>query len=103
MLHERRELQQQHQTLQQDLQALWVKSEQERVAQESYVCSVEDCSQWEVDRAREEGKAVTVQFKEAGRPVEQLQRRLDRSKSSSVKPSNVLQHSRLVPIRWSSN
>jgi len=77
LLHERREAQLQHQQLQQDLQALRVKAEQERVAQESYVRGLEDRAYREVDRAREEGKAITAQFKEAGRHVEQLQRRLE--------------------------
>lgn len=77
LLDERRDAQKYNQTLQQDLVALRLKSEQERVAQESYVRSVEDRAHREVDRAREEGKTITAQFKEAGRHVEQLQRRLE--------------------------
>lgn len=60
LLLERREVQRQHQTLQQELQALRLKAEQERVVQESYVRGVEDRAHREVDRAREEGKAVTA-------------------------------------------
>jgi hypothetical protein len=89
---ERREAQQQNQTLQQDLQALRlkaeqdvqslrVKAEQERVAQESYVRGVEDRAHREVDRAREEGKAMAIQLKAAGRQVEQLQRKVELQQS----------------------
>ena len=77
LLHERLEAQQHNQTLQRDLQALRLKAEQERVAQESYVRGVEDRAHREVDRAREEGKAMSVQLKETGRHFEQMQRRLD--------------------------
>jgi hypothetical protein len=76
LLHERREVQQHNQTMQQDLQSLRLKAEQERVAQEIYVRGVEDRAHREVDRACEEGKAMSTQLKEAGRHVEQLQRRL---------------------------
>ncbi|EPJ80528.1 hypothetical protein CFT9_21883, partial [Pseudomonas sp. CFT9] len=58
-LRERREAQQHSLALQQELQALRLKAEQERVAQESYVRGVEDRAHREVDRAREEGKAMT--------------------------------------------
>jgi len=77
LLHERREAQQHNHTLQQDLQALRLKAEQERVTQEGYIRGVEDRAHREVDRTREEGKAITAQFREAGRHVEQLQRRLE--------------------------
>ncbi|WP_433771393.1 DNA-binding protein [Pseudomonas putida] len=77
LLHERREAQQHTQMLQQDLQALRLKAEQERVAQEGYVRGVEDRAHREVDRAREEGKAITAQFQILGRQVEQQQRRLE--------------------------
>ncbi|MNI41141.1 hypothetical protein D3C81_1655410 [compost metagenome] len=63
--------------MQQDLQSLRLKAEQERVAQEIYVRGVEDRAHREVDRACEEGKAMSTQLKEAGRHVEQLQRRLE--------------------------
>lgn len=76
-LHERREVQQHNQTLQQDLQALRLKAEQERVAQEACIRGVEDRAHREVDHAREEGKAMTVPFKAAGRQVEHLHRRLE--------------------------
>eukprot|EP01030_Chromulinospumella_sphaerica_P021252 gene21252-21182_t len=107
LLHERREAQQHNQALQQDLQALRlkaeqdlqslrVKGEQERVAQESYVRGVEDRAHREVDRAREEGKAVIAQFKEAGRHVEQLQRRLEsiQTELSQTKQRAAAQQSR---------
>lgn len=74
---ERGEAQQQNVTLQEDLQQLRLKAEQQRVAQEVYVRGVEDRAHREVDRAREEGKAMSTQLKEAGRHVEQLQRRLE--------------------------
>jgi hypothetical protein len=41
------------------------------------VRGVEDRAHREVDRGREEGKAMSAQLKEAGRHVEQLQRRLE--------------------------
>ncbi|KPU59412.1 hypothetical protein AN403_3029 [Pseudomonas fluorescens] len=75
-LHERREAQQHNQTLQQELQALRLKAEQQHVAQELYIRGVEDRAYREIDRAREEGKATAIQLKEVGRHVEQLQRRL---------------------------
>ncbi|PBJ04791.1 MULTISPECIES: DNA-binding protein [unclassified Pseudomonas] len=75
--HERREAQRHNHTLQQDLQALRLKAEQERVTQEGYVRGIEDRAHREVDRAREEGKAIMAQFKTVGRQVEQLQRRLE--------------------------
>lgn len=76
-LHERREAQQHNQALQHELQALRIKAEQERVAQENYVRGIEDRAHREVDRAREEGKASATQLKHAGRHIEQLQRRLE--------------------------
>lgn len=75
-LRECREAQQRSLALQQELQALRLRAEQERVAQESYVRGVEDRAHREVDRSREEGKAITAQFKEAVRQLEHLQRRL---------------------------
>lgn len=81
LLHERREAQQHSQALQQDLLETRHRAEQERVAQESYVRGVEDRAHREVDRAREEGKTLTVQCKEAGRHVEQLQRRLENTQN----------------------
>ncbi|WCM48497.1 DNA-binding protein [Pseudomonas sp. WJP1] len=92
LLHERREAQQHNQALQQDLQSLRlkaeedlqslrVKAEQERAAQESYVRGVEDRAHREVDRAREEGKAMAIQLKATGRQVEQLQRRIELSQT----------------------
>ncbi|WP_192557988.1 DNA-binding protein [Pseudomonas allokribbensis] len=75
LVHERHEAQQHNQGLQQELQALRLKAEQERVAQETYVRGVEDRAHREVDHAREQSKAMTVQLKDAGRQVEQSLRR----------------------------
>lgn len=76
-LHERREAQQHNQMLQQELQSLRLKAEQERIAQESHVRGVEDRAHREIDHTREANKAISAQLKEAGRHVEQLQRRLE--------------------------
>lgn len=65
------------QTLQQELVELRLKVEQERVAQENYLRGVEDRAHREVDRAREESKRMTVQVKEAGNQLEQLQQRIE--------------------------
>jgi chromosome segregation ATPase len=95
-LRERREAQHQNETLQQDLQALRLKAEQERVAQENYVRGVEDRAHREVDRAREEGKAISAQLKESGRHVEQLQRRLEsiQTELSQTQQHAAAQHAR---------
>lgn len=77
LLRERLEAHQQNLTLQQELQELRLKAEQERVAQESYVRGVEDRAHREVDLAREEGKRRTAQVKEAGHQLEQLQQRIE--------------------------
>lgn len=77
--HERREAQQHNQELQQELQALRLKADQERVAQENYVRGVEDRAHREIDRAREEGKAVANQLKTASRKSDDLQRKLELS------------------------
>jgi chromosome segregation ATPase len=86
----------QRDALQQKLQALRLKAEQERVAQESYVRGVEDRAHREVDRAREEGKAMAAQLKEAGRLVERLQRRLEsiQIELSQTQQRAVAQHAR---------
>ncbi|MHC8350860.1 DNA-binding protein [Pseudomonas sp. RT4P38] len=77
LLCERGDARQQNQTLQLELQALQLKTEQERVAQESYLRGVEDRAHREIDRTREEGKVMSIQLKETGRRIEQLQRRLE--------------------------
>lgn len=77
LLHERREAHDHKQALQQDLESLRFKAEQERVAQEVYIRGVEDRAHREVDRAREEVRAMTAEFKAVGRQVEQLQRRVE--------------------------
>lgn len=77
LLLERHDTQQQNQALQQELQALRQKHEQDRAAQDSYLRGVEDRAHREVDRAREESKAMAVQLKDAGRQVEQSVRRLE--------------------------
>jgi chromosome segregation ATPase len=81
LAHERREAQQHNQQLQQELQALRLKAEQERVAQETYVRGVEDRAHREIDRAREEGKAVGNQLTAASRKSDDLQRKLELSQS----------------------
>ncbi|RBL68387.1 plasmid replication region [Pseudomonas sp. MWU13-2625] len=77
LLLERHDTQQQNHALQQELQALRQKHEQDRADQDSYLRGVEDRAHREVDRAREESKAMAVQLKDAGRQVEQSARRLE--------------------------
>jgi predicted nucleic acid-binding Zn-ribbon protein len=77
LANERREAQQHNLELQQELQALRLKAEQERVAQESYVRGVEDRAHREVDRAREEGKAMTARLKDVGQQLEHLKQRVE--------------------------
>jgi chromosome segregation ATPase len=77
LLRERGDAQQRSQTLQQELHALRLKAEQERVAQEIYVRGIEDRAHREVDRAREESKRMTAQVKEAGNQLEQLQQKIE--------------------------
>lgn len=77
LLRERGDAQQHSQTLQQELQELRLKAEQERAAQEIYVRGVEDRAHREVDRAREESKRMTAQVKEAGSQLEQLQQKIE--------------------------
>lgn len=72
----RHDTQQQNQSLQQELQALRQKHEQDRADQDSYLRGVEDRAHLEVDRAREESRAMAVQLKDAGRQIEQSVRRL---------------------------
>jgi len=74
---ERHDTQQQNQSLQQELQALRQKHEQDRADQDSYLRGVENRAHREVDRAREESRATAVQLKDAGRQVEQSVRRLE--------------------------
>ncbi|WP_426128990.1 DNA-binding protein [Pseudomonas sp. DWP1b1] len=77
LLRERSDAQQHSHTLHQGLQELRFKAEQERVALEIYVHAVENRAHREVDRAREERKRMTVQVKEAGSQLEQLQQRIE--------------------------
>ncbi|MBV4482626.1 DNA-binding protein [Pseudomonas khavaziana] len=72
-----RELRELQLNTQQELQALRLKAEEERVAQEVYVRSVEDRAHREVDRAREEGKRTITQLKIVGNQLEQLQQRIE--------------------------
>jgi hypothetical protein len=96
LLHERREAQEHNQALQQDLESLRLKAEHERVAQEVYIRGVEDRAHREVDRAREEGKAMATQLKEVGRHVEQLRRQLEsiQNELSQSRQSAAAQHAR---------
>jgi len=81
LLRDRHETQQQNQTLQQELQALRFKAEQERIMQETYVRGVEDRAHREIDRAREEGKAAVMQLKAASRKNDELQQKLESAQS----------------------
>jgi triphosphoribosyl-dephospho-CoA synthetase len=90
-------------TLQQKLQELRLKAEQERVAQESYVRGVEDRAHREVDLAREEGKRRTAQVKEAGHQLEQLQQRIEGVQVALSQAKKTPLHSRRGAIRWSSS
>lgn len=78
---ERHDALQQNQTLQQELDSLRLKTEQERITQENYLRGVEDRAHHEVDRAREEGKAVVNQLKSARRKHDDLQRKLELAQS----------------------
>jgi chromosome segregation ATPase len=77
LLRERHDTQQQNQALQQGLQTLRQKHEQDRTAQDSYLRGVEDRAHREIDRAREEGKAAISQLKAASRKNDDLQRKLE--------------------------
>ncbi|KWV77044.1 DNA-binding protein [Pseudomonas fluorescens] len=98
LAHERHEAQQHNQELQQELQALRLKADQECVAQENYVRGVEDRARREIDRAREERKAVANQLKTASRKSDDLQRKLELSQGEL---SQALQRAtaQLVQIR----
>lgn len=62
-----------------ELQAVQGQLIQERDATATYVRGVEDRAHREVDRAREESRAVTAQLKTVGKQQEQLRQRLDRT------------------------
>ncbi|MRK21954.1 DNA-binding protein [Pseudomonas sp. JG-B] len=64
-------------TLRQELQAVQRQLTQERESSASYVRGVEERAHREVDRAREESRAVATQLKMAGKQQEQLRQRLD--------------------------
>ena len=96
LLCERGDVRQQSQKLQLELQALQLKTEQERVAQESYVRGVEDRAHREIDRTREEGKVMSIQLKETGRRIEQLQRRLE---SNQTELNQTLQRAAVQQAR----
>ncbi|MBX7276737.1 DNA-binding protein [Pseudomonas sp. ERGC3:05] len=81
LLRERHDNQQQNQALQQDLQALREKHEQDRTAQDTYLRGVEDRAHREIDRAREESKIAVIQLKAASRKNDELQRKLESSQS----------------------
>ncbi|HBN9703327.1 TPA: DNA-binding protein [Pseudomonas aeruginosa] len=76
---ERRVALQEANTLRQALQGVQQQLSQEREATAVYVRGVEDRSHQEVDRAREEGKAIAVQLKATHKQSEQLRQRLDRA------------------------
>lgn len=77
LAHERGEARMHAQGLQQQLQDLALKVEQDRAAHESYLRGVEDRAYGEIDRAREESKSRASQLKEVSRQVDVLQRRLE--------------------------
>ncbi|MNR31559.1 hypothetical protein D3C85_1490750 [compost metagenome] len=68
--------------LQQQLQDLALKTEQERAAHETYARSVEDRAYREIDRAREESKGRATQVKEVTRQQAELQRQLKTMQAS---------------------
>ncbi len=76
---ERRVAQQEVNTLRQAQQGTQQQLSQEREATATYVRGVEDRSHQEVDRAREESKAIAVQLKDTHKRSEQLRQRLDRT------------------------
>ncbi|HEJ3346685.1 DNA-binding protein [Pseudomonas aeruginosa] len=63
--------------LRQELQALQGQLNQEREATATYVRGVEDRAHREVDRVREESRAVTAQLRSTDKQQEQLRQRLD--------------------------
>ncbi|WP_374437978.1 DNA-binding protein [Pseudomonas panipatensis] len=63
--------------LRQELQAAQGQLIQERDSTATYVRGVEDRAHREIDRAREESRATTLQLKAAGKQHEQLRQRLD--------------------------
>lgn len=75
LLSERAEALMEVQTLRKELQSAQRQAEQERKAQDAYVRGVEDRAHREVDRVREEHKAMTAQLKQLGKRTEQLQQR----------------------------
>src|SRR5450830_926355 len=77
LVRERGETQQHVQGLQQQLQDLTLKFEQDRAAQETYVRGVEERAYREIDRAREESKGRAVQLRETSRQLGDLQHRLE--------------------------
>jgi hypothetical protein len=77
LAHERGEARMHAQGLQQQVQDLVLKAEQERIAHQIYVRGVEDRAYGEVDRSREESKSRASQLKEVSRQADALQRRLE--------------------------
>lgn len=63
--------------MQQGLQELRLKAEQERTAQEIYVRGIEDRAHREVDRAGEEIKRMNDQVREAGNQLGPLRQRIE--------------------------
>ncbi|BGD47749.1 DNA-binding protein [Pseudomonas aeruginosa] len=74
---ERKAALQEASTLRQELQAAQQQWALEREDTATYVRGVEERAHREVDRAREESRAVTAQLKAAGKQQEQLRQRLD--------------------------
>ena len=59
------------------IQQIQAAAEQARAAQEAYVRGLEERAHQEIDRAREETKAIATKHKEALRQIEHLQRKLE--------------------------
>lgn len=76
---ERKSALQEASTLRQEFQAAQQQWAQEREETASYMRGVEDRTHREVDRAREESRAVNAQLKTASKQQEQLRQRLDRT------------------------
>ncbi|AZC51717.1 diguanylate cyclase/phosphodiesterase [Pseudomonas chlororaphis subsp. piscium] len=77
LLSEQGEARKHIQSLQQQVQDLLLKAEQDRIAQESYARGIEERAYREIDRAREESKSRAAQLKETSRKLDGLQRRLE--------------------------
>jgi hypothetical protein len=76
LLRERGDAQEHSQTLHKELQELRLKAEQARTEQQRCTRDLEDRAYREIDLAREEGKALAIQLKEANRRLQASQQAL---------------------------